>query len=625
MMLKRLRKLAESGLIRPLDHQLAAVLADAGEGDESVLLGAALVSHLLSSGDVCVDLAAVAGKPLFDTEQGGSGVKPLVAPELAPWLDALKGSAFVGDGSEPAPLVLDGARLYLGRYHAFEQHLADWIKERVESESGDAGISAQSDAAFDELKSELNRLFPPQPDNRPDDQRAAAVVAVLRRFCVISGGPGTGKTTTVTRILALLLRLLGPLRIALAAPTGKAAARLSESLRERKPELDLPPELAQRIPNEVVTLHRLLGLGGEGSRPRYHAENPLHCDLLVVDEASMVDLSLMSRLMAALPSHARLILLGDKDQLASVEAGSVLGDICGTGSDHAYGAAQSALLERLCSGAKTGDAAGPAMADGIALLRHSYRFDAHSGIGKLARAVNDNDERGVFASLSDEGFSDLAWMDFDRGGSIDAAVGLAADAYADYIGEQDVAAALAAFGRFRLLCAVRKGRYGVKTLNLSIEKELGRRGLIKPDTPFYANRPLMITRNDYGLKLFNGDVGLVRHDPAADGALRAFFQLPDGSLRGHAVSRLPAHDTVFAMTVHKSQGSEFDQVLLMLPREQTAVATRELLYTGITRGKRKVTVAATEEALKRAIGQRNLRASGLREALWSAASALESG
>lgn len=256
------------------------------------------------------------------------------------------------------------------------------------------------------------------------------------------------------------------------------------------------------------------------------------------------------------------------------------------------------------------------MADAIALLRHSYRFHAGSGIGELARAVNAGWADEAVACLSDGDFTDLAWRPPIGAGEMADLVSSAADSYADYLSSSDVAEALAAFNRFRLLCALREGPFGIKALNRSLEAELARRGLIDPRSRFHAGRPLMVTRNDYSLKLFNGDVGLVWPDPRAGGALRAFFPRPDGTLRGHSVARLPQHETVYAMTVHKAQGSEFQRVVVVLPPDPSPVVTRELLYTGLTRAMEQVTLVATEVAVRRALGQRSRRQTGLRERLW---------
>ncbi len=630
MMLQRLKELVAAGLLRQLDYQLAAVLADAGETDEKVLLAAALVSERLGQGDVCVDLARVAGVPLFDSDKVVANVEVLQAPALEEWATALRASDLVSTDTTDAPLVLDGIRLYLGRYHRFEVDLGTWIGRCVaphtvvEIDALNEGLDRLF-VSHEKVEQEEFRLVPPGEavmappsldESTIDYQRLAAAIAVLHPFCVISGGPGTGKTTTVARVLALLLRLFGPLRIALAAPTGKASARLGDSLRAIKPQLDLPPELLKRIPDQVLTLHRLLGLRGDKARPVYHRDNPLHCDLLVVDEASMVDLPLMARLVDALGENARLILLGDKDQLASVEAGSVLGDICDSGNEHAYSPAQAARLQGLC-GYRQASIANrlPPMADAIALLRHSYRFDDEQGIGRLARQVNKGDKAGALNTLQ-SGSAELLWQPDLRAGAQAELVREAVDGYTGYLEHSDPEQALRAFGRLRILCALRSGPQGVKSLNSAVEDELSRRGLIQRGGVFYRGRPIMVTRNDYGLKLFNGDVGLLLPDPHADGALRAFFQMPDGELRSFAPGRLPEYETVFAMTVHKSQGSEFERVLLVLPVEPTPVLTRELVYTGITRARSRVHIAATEAALCNAIEKRNERVSGLRERIW---------
>lgn len=610
-MLKQLAALASAGQIRQIDYQLAAVLRQCGETHDGVLLAAALSSQRLGQGDVCVDLAALGEQPLFDVEQAAADAAPLLfAPPLPAWLAQLRASAFVSDGSNPAPLVVDDdGRLYLGRYFEFEQRLAQRLQSLAE---GTLEIDGKA------LKAELDRLFPAPKDGSVDDQRVAAAVAALRRLCVISGGPGTGKTTTVTRILALLLKTAGPLRIALAAPTGKAAARLSDSIRDKKQGLGLNKDRLAMIPDEVVTLHRLLGLRGDGSPPRFHAGNPLHCELLVIDEASMVDLPLMTRVLAALPSTARLILLGDKDQLASVEAGNVLGDICDSGVQHAYSAGQTQALTALSAAPQgASERAAAPMADALAMLNHSYRFSSKSGIGELARAVNAGDEDQAISCLTPEKYADLDWRRGGQDGAPAELIDLAVDAYAEYLQCSQPAEALKAFDRFRVLCAVRKGPFGVVTLNQQIQEALDKRGLIDQRKAFYKGRPVMITRNDYGLRLFNGDVGLIWNSEQEGQALRAFFPLPDGGQRALSVARLPQHETVFAMTVHKSQGSEFDRVLLILPQEPSPVVSRELLYTGITRAMTQVTLAADEAAMRRAVAQRCVRASGLRQRLWA--------
>jgi exodeoxyribonuclease V alpha subunit len=311
------------------------------------------------------------------------------------------------------------------------------------------------------------------------------------------------------------------------------------------------------------------------------------------------------------------MLLGDRDQLASVEAGSVLGDICDTGGEHLYGQDQAQRLATLC-GYPQGPVAEvvPPMADAIALLRRSYRFDDQKGIGRLARQINGGDGSGALETLG-VGLDELQWQPGLGPGSLARLLREAADGYAEYLALGDPGQALDAFNRQRILCALRAGPQGVAALNRGVEAELSRRGLLRPDAVFYPGRPVLIARNDFGLKLFNGDVGLVLPDPAAGGDLRAFFRLPDGALRSLAPGRLPEHETVFAMTVHKSQGSEFDRVLLVLPEEPGPVLTRELLYTGITRARNRVRLAATEAVLRWTIERRSQRVSGLRDRIWS--------
>jgi exodeoxyribonuclease V alpha subunit len=466
------------------------------------------------------------------------------------------------------------------------------------------------------LRDGLARLFPVSSDR--DWQRIAAAVAVLRPLCVISGGPGTGKTRTVTSILALLAeqaRGATP-RIALTAPTGKAAARLSESVLGAKRDLPLRPDIAARVPEEAVTLHRLLGFRPGRANPRFGPHAPLHLDALVVDEASMVDLPLMARLLAALPESARLILLGDKDQLASVEAGMVLGDVCGRDGGAVYSPALCAAVADVAGDElKPAAASARAVADHIVMLRKSWRFGADSGIGALARALNRGDADASIRLLCDDGHPDLSL----EPPLPEVFAALIADrivpAFREVAESPDPEAALAALNRARVLCALRSGPQGVAWLNRRLEQALEAEGLIRCDGEIYAGRPVMLSANDHAQRLYNGDVGMVLPDPASGGALRVFFATAEG-LRRVLPSRLPPHETVYAMTVHKSQGSEFDEVLLVLPEADSRVLTRELVYTGVTRARRRVRLLATEERLREAVGRRVVRSTGLSDALW---------
>jgi len=614
-----LTALQARGVLSDLDVHLARTLTRlADDQREPIALAAALASRAVGQGHVCLDLARVA-QPGALVDAAGVPIDAAQLPTCAAWQAALRSSRLVGDADAITPLVLDGERLYLRRYWQYEVDLAAAILARVDAV--DVGPHPES------LRASLARLFPTAAGApHPDWQRVAAFAAVQRRFCVISGGPGTGKTYTVVRILALLLELAlaggcTPPRIALLAPTGKAAARLTESIRDGKQALDCSDAVRAAIPDEAQTLHRALGaVPGRSARFRRTRKTPMQVDIALVDEASMVDLSLMAHLVDALPAAARLILLGDQDQLASVEAGAVLGDICNSGTPH-----HSSRAFRRAAVAATGEALPAAgdratdagLADAIVVLAHSHRYDARGGIGRLARAVNAGDMAAVDDALTRD--PAVSRTDPRDGGGLDGAVADAIVAgFAPYCAADTPLARLEALKAFRVLCAHRRGAFGVEPINAQIEQLLAARCGLLPDGAAYRGRPILITRNDYALGLFNGDVGVI--DVAADDASRrtAYF-LVAGGLRAVAVARLPEHETVFAMSVHKSQGSEFDAVAVLLPREVSPVVSRELLYTALTRARERALLVATPQVLAHAVATPVQRASGLRLRLWPAA------
>ncbi|MDN0074858.1 exodeoxyribonuclease V subunit alpha [Crenobacter sp. SG2303] len=508
----------------------------------------------------------------------------------------------VGQPGEAAPLILDGARrLYFARHWRDEATLAD----RLAALAADT-VPLASEAA----RRVLDALFPPRADGKPDRQKLAAALALRKRFTVISGGPGTGKTTTVVRLMAAVASLAPrPLAIAMAAPTGKAAARLTESVRLARAALPVPEEIRAQLPSSAQTLHRLIGLVPGQAAPRHHAGHPLPLDLLVVDEASMVDLSLMSRTLAALPPSARLVLLGDRDQLASVDAGAVLADLC---SEQIYGADTLAWLQEAAGHAPFSANLDPlpALADCVALLTESHRFGADSGIGALARAVNGGNSRAALSCLDDLFTPDIGWGPERE--ALAAELLARREAYFAAL-EQGPAVAFAAFGRFMLLAAERRD---VAALNEAVEARLARAGRKRHDADWYAGRPVMIRENDYAVGLFNGDIGLAL--PSPDG-LRVWFPTADGGYRALAPGRLPPLDTVYAMTVHKSQGSEFDEVWMLLPGGDSQVLDRALLYTAITRAKREFRLCGEPATLSEAVGRVLPRHSGLAERLWATA------
>lgn len=540
----------------------------------------------------------------------------LPVEEMAASAALLRESGVVGAPGDFAPLILDNEnRLYLYRFWAYERELANTLLALASSHATDLDVARVKEALF--------RLFPDSTGSDPDWQKIAAAAALWSRFCVISGGPGTGKTTTVVKILALLLEQHGGagLRMALAAPTGKAAARLRESIRRAKGRLQEATGVCEQIPDDVSTLHRLLGVVPGSSRFRHNAENPLPFNIVVIDEASMVALPLMAKLLQALPRSSRLILLGDRDQLASVEPGAVLGDISSTGSTPQYSAAFRGYLAEVtgCSLEEGGTAvAPPLLADSLVVLKKNYRFDSGSAIGIVSRAINEGNQAGVLAALRESMHGEVFLRELPSVSALTTALeGAVLDGFREYLAHTDCAGkALAAFDQFRILCAVRGGGYGVSALNRAVERLLASHRLISPEAVWYCGRPVMIMVNDYVLRLFNGDVGIALPDPEQQGTLAVYFPAEDGGIRKISPLRLPRHETVFAMTVHKSQGSEFDRVLLVIPPTDSMVLTREILYTGITRAKSSVEVWCGEELLGAAVSRRVERRSGLRSILW---------
>jgi exodeoxyribonuclease V alpha subunit len=581
----------------------------AGDNPPEVALAAALVSRWRGEGHICLDLSIPAGKSL--PPGAGDSVR---CPELDPWRRILLESPVVGRPGEWKPLILAGSRLYLYRYWEYENKLAAILKQRMEAEP----------PAFNEdrLGKSINRLFPPAAAATAIDwQKVAAFTAAVKTFAVISGGPGTGKTFTVAKILALLSEQNGdkPLRIALTAPTGKAAARMEEAIQEGRAALPCP-EAVKSSPAAASTIHRLLGSAPHAPHPRYHEDNPLSVDIVVVDEGSMIDLALLSRLVQAIPASARLILLGDKDQLASVEAGAVFGDICHRGNRPAYSTAFAESCRRITGEsipAQGPDHSLPPAADCHVELLRNYRFHGESGIAAASSAVNEGDGPGALRVLKTALAGDAHWQTLPTPEALYKSLEITlTEAFAGYLTTTDPRDVFGRFNLLRILCVLREGPYGVGHINGLVEEILHRHKIIRRDRPWYFGRPILITSNDYTVRLYNGDIGIVLPDPEGQNELRVFFPTPEGTFRKILPSRLGSYETVFAMTVHKSQGSEFDRVLCLLPDRDTPLLTRELIYTALTRARRDVTLWGREDVFLKAVSRRIERSSGLREALW---------
>ncbi|MDT8427026.1 MAG: exodeoxyribonuclease V subunit alpha [Methyloprofundus sp.] len=461
------------------------------------------------------------------------------------------------------PLVLEDNQLYLQRYWSYECQLAEKLVSLM-----------HADSLLSSLPEVFNRYFP--VNDSIDWQKEAAIAAIKYPFTIVTGGPGTGKTTTVVKILALLQEFAEtPLNIMLAAPTGKAAMRLQESIGQSKSTLDCSEQLKQMIPEQVVTIHRLLGARPPSPYFKYNADSPLPYDIIVVDEVSMIDLPLMTKLVNALKVEARLILLGDKDQLASVETGTVLADLT------------NALPEYTQE------------------LKVSYRFSGH--IKAFAEAIN-HQEADLAWQLLTKDYADVCFLKEDL---IDYIVNKQV-AYLQLISENaDFTECYAAFNAFQVLCATRQGLYSVDDLNFRVTQALIEQRLIKCSGDWYSGRPIMITQNDAVLQLYNGDIGICMPDAEHRGQLMVFFLHADDLVRKYLPARLPYCETVFAMTIHKSQGSEFDEVLLVLPEVINPILTKELIYTGITRAKKTLKMVTNKDVFLQTIQRKVERFSGL--------------
>jgi exodeoxyribonuclease V alpha subunit len=614
-----LRDFNQAGILTAADVHVAGRLGRlAAEERAETLLGAALTVRAARLGSVYVDLATVADTVTVEGEDP-IDVPDLPWPEPNTWLETLRDSPLVVDGeTEPdqRPLRLVGTRLYLDRLWRDERLVAAELIARTKPAPGvDREI----------LKSGLDRFF----SNRPDDlQRLAGAVCTLQLTSVVGGGPGTGKTTTVTRILLLLDQQAAaagqptPL-VALAAPTGKAAARLEEAVRAEALRLQPnPSELARLLDLRASTLHRLLGRRPDSAtRFRHDSSNRLPHDVVIVDETSMMSLTLTARLLEAVRADARLILVGDPQQLTSIEAGAVLGDVVGP-------ADQTLTLRepRVEVGPETQPGRSPirysagsgVLENSVVVLRKAHRFGG--AIATLADNVRTGDTEAALELLT-ASHPDVHWIKTGSGenlrpGFIDHLRESALTAGRQIIEAArrgDAQAAIAALSEFRLLCAHRRGPHGVSSWNALVERWLADEWKLFSDDRWYIGRPVLVTHNDYGLRLFNGDTGVVVARP--DGARTVAFER-QGKLLEVSPNRLDAVETTYALTIHKSQGSQFESAVVLLPGPESRILSRELLYTGVTRARKSLTLYGSEAAIRAALDHPVGRASGLRERIW---------
>lgn len=603
-------------------------------------LAAHRLSLATSAGHVCLPLQDLITSGL----EGADANHPPLRLEdlrLEDLRQALLDSGIVGTSQHPGacPMILDDFnRLYLHRYFDYERRLAARLQQAaVPTDDRLSAIAGAQTRAL--LQTLLPAAHDPQALGVPDGQQVAVALALTRRLTIISGGPGTGKTTTVVSLLACLLAQHPQARIALAAPTGKAAARMTEAIRSRAGHL--PQALQARMPTTSSTVHRLLGVRPEGQGFMHHAQHRLPIDVLIIDEASMLDLALATHLLEAVPEDARIVLLGDKDQLASVEAGAVFAEL----SRESISASQAhATLDALLAPTTSAPLPGPpeyapscAQPDNpstlqpaastlnasVIWLNRTYRFDAGSGIGQLAQAVREGAADTLVTSLhsaaaSSEPRADITWINDTAPDSATRLWSALIEGYAPMTqalshAPHDVAAVTQAFNQFRALCAVREGPHGSRRLNQRLSDWMRQQVGALPASPWFIGQALIVRQNDYLLGLFNGDVGLVL--PNRDGELCVWFSDEAQGFRSLPPARLPTHEPAYVLTIHTSQGSEFNRVAVILPPTPTRAASRELLYTGMTRARHSLVLCASEGALRSAIHSPTRRDSGLRDRL----------
>ncbi|MDZ7715027.1 MAG: exodeoxyribonuclease V subunit alpha [Balneolaceae bacterium] len=607
--MKKLKKLENSESLSAIDVAVCSFLKDTTHSvSDEVLIAAALVSYKYREGDVCLELDDSSLSVI------AKSFKKLEIPSAKELLKALRKSPVVGKPGDFKPLILeDDKRLYLHKLWKYERMLADHILTKSRDKQQDIDlpwVNEKLDQLFQGGKSDIDTL---------DWQKVAAVLALLNNFTVISGGPGTGKTTTVIRILALLIEQAmeknKEISVALAAPTGKAASRLKASLSGIKSSLLLTEEVKQNIPDEAVTIHQLLGARRHSSKYKYHADNPLPLDVLIIDEASMIDQVLMSKLMDALLEDTKLILLGDKDQLSSVEAGSVLGNICNLNSN-SISESYKTLLETISLQIpdKNIETTPKPLTDNIILLQKNYRFDEQGGIAMLSDHIKNGRGEEAVSVLQDSSIKDASIEPVEEWESFKKELQKLANNYLEDISNcTDATDYFEAYNEQGLLTAHRKGFLGVEFLNEQVELYIKQKKGISVYQKWYEGRPVIINKNDYNLGLYNGDIGICTSDP--QGTWQIMF-LKDGGTVYIAPSRLPDFDIAYALTIHKSQGSEFGKVALIVPDEHSKLLSRELLYTGISRARKAINIYGSSKVFKKGIQREIHRSSGLKNKLW---------
>ncbi|MCG8572125.1 MAG: exodeoxyribonuclease V subunit alpha [Spirochaetes bacterium] len=624
--LEKLFLLKEAEFLSDADYYLAKFInTEYPEATEEEICALAFTNKALLMGHLCLNLKNPQNIILNSYNQSIEKVmdwKDIQIKKPSEWYDKLMHSVLCSQEEDKTskPLVMDlQGNVYLRRYYTYQSQLVQLIlkKSKVKKQANEKDVQPI-----------ISRLFP--LTDELDYQLIAAYSAAVNSFSVITGGPGTGKTATVVRILALLqeLKFLQSnqyLKIMLTAPTGKAAMRLAESIIQQKQATERPlfcsQQIKDHIPEEAATIHRLLKYNPYWEkRFQFDQSNPLDCDVLVVDETSMADIGLITQLLSAVPEHCQIILLGDKNQLTSIEAGSVFGDICVPELLNQFSADFAEQINQLYQKRLISNSQSDHYLQNIIIqLQKSYRYQSGTAIYELAKGIQQKEylteirQRINGLSQQDEGsvyFYSCENLDHLKKIILKQFIGF----YEELMLAHDPYTFFKLFSRFIVLCAYRKGIFGSDNLNRFIEKILQEKRLIKQYSQWYPGRPVMITANNYQLGLFNGDIGITLFDPETK-QLAVYFQDAQGNIKKFFPSRLPSAESVYAMTIHKSQGSEFDEVFLYYGDQVTSILTREILYTGITRAKKKVHISISEEVFNYAVSHAVDRVSGIKDKL----------
>jgi len=596
--LNTLEDLREKEVISAVEVEFVRFLKEIHPSvQDEVLWAAAACIYAQKNGHVCLDFTKWDEGWLFDDKKSNQKLTDSIKKA---WLKALDKSPLVSGGGELQPLILESSRLYLHRFWSFEEELCHWLNQKS---SGTNEVSETEKGVMQSLLNPTGDLF------ETNWQHVAVQLSFLKDLVVISGGPGTGKTFAVLNIIAahLLSKPEGEYRIALAAPTGKAARRLAESIESGRSNLPDHIQSKVEIPDTAQTVHKLLGSDFRGASFSFNKENPLTYDLVIVDEASMLDMNMWVRLIRAVGSNTKLIVLGDKDQLASVEAGSILGDICGGENSFSDNIVKSVSQIQGTNIPIAKEK--PSINDCIVFLTKSYRFGENSGIQKFAAAVNESNPDLAIEILQDSTLADLSWLEPTSENMESIVRDYAVNHHAEFkTKSQDER--LKASNKKKILCALRRGPFGVEQINGKVESIIKRKQNVLAGRTWFEGRIVMATRNDALLQIRNGDIGIYTDEG------NGVIQFEGEERQSLSANRLKDYESAFAITIHKSQGSEFDEVAVILSNQVNTVLSKEILYTAVTRARKNTLIIVNEDVLRKTILRSVSRRSGLKQKIW---------